>query len=295
MEPTPRQKAEILMETMPFIKAFQGKWIVIKYGGSAMTEPELKGLFAQNVVLLKLVGLRPVIVHGGGPQIGRVLTRLGVESRFVEGMRVTDQETMEVVEMVLGGTVNAEIVSLINRHGGRGVGLSGRDDRLIEAEKMILKQPGSGKEGGGSVDLGLVGRVRKVNPGLLLALEDYIPVIAPLGVGPDGRSYNINADLAAGRVAAALAAEKLILLTDVAGVLDSAGRLLSSLTMARAEELIEKGIAAGGMIPKIRCCLEALAGGVAKTHIIDGRQSHAVLLEVFTESGIGTEIVGADS
>jgi len=292
MEPTPLQKAEILMEAMPYIKAFRGKRIVIKYGGHAMVDPKLKDLFAQNVVLLNLIGIRPVIVHGGGPQIGQVLKKLGVESSFVEGMRVTDGETMEVVEMVLGGKINAEIVSLINRHGGRAVGLSGKDDRLIEAEKMTLRRPG--ETDGEGIDLGLVGRVRKVNPQVLQALEDYIPVIAPVGVGEGGQSYNINADLVAGRVAGALAAEKLILLTDVTGVLDGEGRLLSSLTAVQVERLIEEGTVAGGMIPKVRCCLEALAGGVAKTHIVDGRQSHAVLLEVFTKTGIGTEIVGAD-
>ena len=232
------------------------------------------------------------MVHGGGPQIGKVLKRMGVESNFVEGMRVTDGETMDVVEMVLGGKINAEIVSLINRHGGRAVGLSGKDDRLIQAEKMVMERPGAGERRPEIIDLGLVGKVNQVNTAILKTLDDFIPVIAPVGVGPEGQSFNINADLVAGRVASALGAEKLILLTDVTGVLDKEGNLLSSLTAGQVKELMADQTISGGMIPKVNCCLEALAGGVAKTHIIDGRQPHAVLLEVFTREGIGTEIVG---
>ena len=291
MEPTPLQKAGILMEALPYIKAFGGRRIVVKYGGHAMVDPGLKENFAQNMVLLKLIGVRPIIVHGGGPQIGRVLKRMGVESDFVDGMRVTDNETMDVVEMVLGGKVNAEIVSLINRHGGRAVGLSGKDDRLIQAEKMIIERPGAGERRPEIIDLGMVGQVTEVNTALIKTLDRFIPVIAPVGVGPEGQSFNINADSVAGRVATTLTAEKLILLTDVAGVLDKEGNLLSSLTVSRVRELMEDGVISGGMIPKVNCCLEALAGGVAKTHIIDGRQPHAVLLEVFTREGIGTEIV----
>lgn len=292
MKPSPLQKAGILMEALPYIRAFGGKRIVVKYGGHAMVDPRLKENFAENIVLLKLIGVRPIIVHGGGPQIGRVLKRMGVESDFVDGMRVTDSETMDVVEMVLGGKVNAEIVSLINRNGGRAVGLSGKDDRLVQAEKMIIERPGAGERRPEIIDLGMVGKVTQVNTSLLKTLDGFIPVIAPVGVGPEGQSFNINADSVAGRVATALSAEKLILLTDVAGVLDKEGNLLSSLTVSRVRELMEDGTISGGMIPKVNCCLEALAKGVAKTHIIDGRQPHAVLLEVFTREGIGTEIVG---
>ncbi len=292
MDLSPLQKAGILMEALPYIKAFGGKRIVVKYGGHAMVDPELKEDFAKNIVLLKLIGVRPIIVHGGGPQIGRVLSRMGGESNFVDGMRVTDGETMDVVEMVLGGKVNAEIVSLINRHGGRAVGLSGKDDRLIQAEKMVIERPGAGERRPEIIDLGMVGQVREVNTALIKTLDDFIPVIAPVGIDPQGRSLNINADLVAGRVAEALDAEKLILLTDVTGVFDKEGRLLPSLTVEQVRELMKDGTISGGMIPKVNCCLEALAKGVAKTHIIDGRQPHAVLLEVFTREGIGTEIVG---
>ena len=292
MDISPLHKAGILMEALPYIKAFGGKRIVVKYGGHAMVDPDLKENFAKNMVLLKLIGVRPIVVHGGGPQIGKVLSRMGVESSFVDGMRVTDGETMDVVEMVLGGKINAEIVSLINRHGGRAVGLSGKDDRLIQADKMVIERPGAGEKRPEIIDLGRVGRVREVNTSLIETLDEFIPVIAPVGVDPEGQSLNINADLVAGRVATALGAEKLILLTDVTGVLDKEGGLLSSLTVSRIRELMEDGTISGGMIPKVNCCLEALAGGVAKTHIIDGRQPHAVLLEVFTKEGIGTEIVG---
>lgn len=294
MSMNPLHKAEVLMEALPYIRAFRGARIVIKYGGHAMVDPELKDLFAQNIVLLKYIGFKPILVHGGGPQIGQVLSRMGVESDFVDGMRVTDGETMNVVEMVLGGTVNAEIVALINRHGGRAVGLSGKDDGLIQAEKMIIERPGAGERRPEIIDLGLVGKVTRIRPEILTTLDEFIPVIAPVGVGPEGESFNINADLVAGRVASALKAEKMILLTDVEGVLTEAGELLSTLTMSQAEALIGDGTIRGGMIPKTNCCLEALKNGVGKTHIIDGRKPHAVLLEVFTDTGIGTQILAEE-
>ena len=294
MDLSPQEKAEVLMEALPYLRSFQGKHLVIKYGGHAMVAPELKESFARNVILLKLIGLKPIIIHGGGPQIGQVLERMKIESRFVEGMRVTDGETMDVVEMVLAGKVNAEIVALINRHGGRAVGLSGKDDQLIEAEKMVIEKPGAEERRPEIIDLGLVGRVTRINPQVLSTLTDYIPIIATVGVGPDGESFNINADLVAGEIAGALSAEKLILLTDVDGVLDNNGRLISSLSVGQARELIKQGTIAGGMIPKVNCCLTALARGVAKAHIVDGRRPHTVLLEIFTRSGIGTEIVEED-
>ncbi len=279
-----RVKSRILIEALPYIRRFYGKTIVVKYGGGAMREEALKEAFAMDVVLMKYVGINPVIVHGGGPQIGELLEKLGKKSVFVEGMRVTDPETMDVVEMVLGKT-NKEIVALINRHGGRAVGLSGKDGGLIQAKKLTFS---------GGQDLGLVGEVERVNEGVIETLErgGFIPVIAPVGVGKGGETYNINADLVAGKVAEALGAEKLILLTDVPGVLGPDGSLLSSLSLAEAEGLLREGIAQGGMIPKIRCCLDALKGGVKKAHIIDGRIEHALILEVFTDAGVGTEIRG---
>ncbi len=292
MDISPLTKAEVLMEALPYIQEFSGKRIVIKYGGHAMVDEELKETFAKNVILLKLIGLKPIIVHGGGPQIGRVLERMDVKSDFIDGMRVTDGETMDVVEMVLGGKVNAEIVSLINLHGGRAIGLSGKDDRLIEAEKMVITRPSAGERRPEIIDLGLVGKVVAVNTAILETLDDFIPIIAPVGVGPAGESFNINADLVAGSVAKALRAEKLILLTDVDGVLDDEGRLISSLTAAQARQLMKTETIKSGMIPKVNCCLDALEGGVAKAHIIDGRRPHALLLEIFTKTGIGTEIVG---
>jgi acetylglutamate kinase len=282
------RRAEILVEALPYIRAFQGKTLVIKYGGAAMEEGRLKEQFAQDVLLLRLVGIRPVIVHGGGPQIGALMKRLGKEPRFVGGMRVTDEETVEIVEMVLVGRINKEIVGLINLHGGRAVGLSGKDGSLIQARKR-LHRTASGE----LVDIGLVGEVERVDPEPIRVLEDngFIPVIAPVGVGKAGETYNINADLVAGDVAAALAAEKLIHLTDVLGIEGEDGALISTLTKRDAERLIKAGIIAGGMLPKVESALRALAGGAQKAHIIDGRVAHSILLEVLTKEGIGTEII----
>ena len=276
------QKVETLLEALPYIRQFYGKTIVIKYGGHAMGEERLKQSFAKDIILMKYVGLNPVIVHGGGPQIGELLKKLGKESRFVKGIRVTDEETMDVVEMVLVGKVNKEIVALINHYGGKAVGLSGKDGGLIKAKKMKTK----------GEDMGMVGEVKSVNPKVIETLDrdKFIPVIAPVGVGDDGKTYNINADTVAGKIAAALKAEKLILLTDVQGVLDKNKKLISALSVAEAKRLIKNETATGGMIPKLECCLDALKGGVSKAHIRDGRVEHAVLLEVFTDAGVGTEI-----
>ena len=282
------QRAEVLIEALPYIRAFQGKTIVIKYGGSAMETADLKEPFARDVLLLRLIGIRPVIVHGGGPQIGALMKKLGKEPHFVGGLRVTDPETMELVEMVLVGKLNKEIVGLINVHGGRAVGLSGKDGNLLRARKRLHRMPD-----GSSVDIGLVGEVETVNADMIRLLEDngLIPVIAPVGVGAQGESYNVNADLVAGEVAAALRAEKLIHLTDVRGINGEDGRLVSRLTKRDAERLIKANVIEGGMLPKVESALRALEGGAAKAHIIDGRIPHAVLLEVFTHEGIGTEIV----
>ncbi|MBI3752430.1 MAG: acetylglutamate kinase [Deltaproteobacteria bacterium] len=276
------QKIETLLEALPYIRQFYGKTIVVKYGGHAMTEDRLKQSFARDIILMKYVGLNPVIVHGGGPQIGELLKKIGKESRFVNGIRVTDEETMDVVEMVLVGKVNQEIVALINHHGGKAVGLSGKDGGLIKAKKLKTK----------GEDMGMVGEVESVNPHVIETLDQskFIPVIAPVGVGDDGKTYNINADTVAGEIAAALKAEKLILLTDVQGVLDKNKKLISAINVQEAKNLIKKEVATGGMIPKLECCLDALKGGVSKAHIIDGRVEHAVLLEVFTDAGVGTEI-----
>ena len=285
-------KAKVLMEALPYIKRFTNTTIVIKYGGHAMADERLKESFAQDIVLLKYIGLNPVIVHGGGPQINETLKKYGIVSEFVRGMRVTDAPTMAVVEMVLVGQVNKEVVGLINRHGGRAVGLCGKDGELLLSKKLL--QEVKGEDGRvESLDLGFVGDVVSVNRELIETLERarFIPVIAPVGVGLDGQGYNINADVVAGRVAAALGAEKLILLTDVRGVNDKSGQLQTSIAVAQMQELIADGTIAGGMIPKVECCAEALAGGVKKAHIIDGRVEHAVLLEIFTDTGIGTEIV----
>jgi len=258
-----------------------------------MVDPALREAFAQDIVLMKYVGIRPVIVHGGGPQISQVMEKMGLKPVFVEGQRVTDPETMSVVEMVLVGTVNKSIVSLINRHGGRAVGLSGRDGDLIEAEKMQVYRYAGEDRPPEIIDIGRVGKVKKVNPGVLRTLmeADFIPVLAPVGVGPEGEAYNINADLVAGAVAGALSAEKVIYLTDVAGVLDKEGELLPSLTLSDLEKLLEEGTARGGMIPKLKSARKALAAGVHKAHIIDGRVPHALLLELFTDQGVGTEII----
>ena len=282
------RRAETLIEALPYIRAFQGKTLVIKYGGAAMEQADLKEQFAKDVLLLRLVGIRPVIVHGGGPQIGALMKRLGKEPRFVGGMRVTDEETMEIVEMVLVGKINKEIVGLINLHGGRAVGLSGKDGTLIRAHKRLHRTAD-----GTMADIGLVGEVDAVNPELIRLLEEdgFIPVIAPVGVGSCGETYNINADLVAGDVAAALGAEKLIHLTDVQGIKDGDGRHISTLTKQDAERLIKAGVIDGGMLPKVESSLRALAGGAQKAHIIDGRVPHAILLEVLTVEGIGTEII----
>jgi acetylglutamate kinase len=282
------QRAEVLIEALPYIRAFQGRTLVIKYGGAAMERADLKEQFAQDVLLLRLVGIRPVIVHGGGPQIGALMKRLGKEPRFVGGMRVTDEETVQIVEMVLVGKINKEIVGLINLHGGRAVGLSGKDASLLRARKRLHRLPD-----GTSADIGLVGEVETVNPEPIRLLEEngFIPVIAPVGVGEGGETYNINADLVAGDVAAALFAEKLIHLTDVTGINGEDGRLVSTLTKRDAERLIKAGVIEGGMLPKVESSLRALGGGAQKAHIIDGRVPHAILLEVLTKEGIGTEIV----
>ncbi len=285
---TPALRAGILAEALPYIRAFRGKRILIKYGGSAMTKDSLKRDFAEDVALLSFIGVKPTIVHGGGPQIGALLKKLGKESRFVEGLRVTDEETMDVVEMALVAKVNKDVVSLINSYGGRAVGISGRDGQLIRAKKAT-----PARLAGIDEDLGLVGEVERINPDLIAALEDrgFIPVVAPVGAGPHEKPYNINADTAAGAMAAALSAEKFLLLTDVPGVLDPQGSLISSLSEEQVEEMIKTEAISGGMIPKVKCCLSAIRGGVPKAHIIDGRVSHALLLEILTDEGIGTEIV----
>lgn len=283
--------ARVLGEALPYIRRFAGKTVVVKYGGNAMSEPALKNGFARDIALMKLVGIDPVVVHGGGPQIGELLQRLGKESRFVDGMRVTDAETMDVVEMVLGGLVNKEIVNLINQHGGKAVGLSGKDGGLIRARKL----PAGSGETGEEVDLGFAGEVTSIDPDLVRRLDedDFIPVIAPIGVGEDGRSYNINADLVAGKMASVLNAEKLMLLTNTAGVLDKGGKLLTGLKPAQVQALIDDGTISGGMLPKIRCALDAVASGVRAAHIVDGRVEHAVMLELFTDAGVGTLIKAA--
>ncbi|WP_155877607.1 acetylglutamate kinase [Desulfuromonas sp. AOP6] len=290
-------KANVLMEALPYIKRFRNKTIVIKYGGNAMVEERLKEGFARDVILMKYIGLNPVVVHGGGPQIGQVLKEMGRETRFVQGMRVTDAATMDVVEMVLGGKVNKEIVGNINRHGGQAVGLSGKDGHFIRARKLEMKAINPDTLTPEIIDVGLVGEVEHVNPAIIMALEDnnFIPVIAPIGVGLGGETYNINADLVAGKVAGALRAEKLILLTDVEGVKDKQGRLISTIDIDRVPDLINDGTISGGMIPKVNCCIDAVEEGVTKTHIIDGRMEHACLLEIFTDKGIGTAIARFNS
>jgi acetylglutamate kinase len=282
------RRVEILMEALPYIREFRGKSVVIKYGGAAMEQADLKEPFALDVILLHLVGINPVIVHGGGPQIGSLMKRLGKEPEFVGGMRVTDAETVEIVEMVLVGKINKEIVGLINHHGGRAVGLSGKDGNLLRARKRLHRMP-DGQE----IDIGLVGAVEEVKAEAIRLLEErgFIPVIAPVGVGAGGETYNINADLVAGEIAAALGAEKLIHLTDVQGIKGTDGRLISTLSRKEAERLMQAGVIDGGMLPKVESALRALEGGTAKAHIIDGRVPHAILLELFTREGVGTEIV----
>jgi len=287
--------ARVLSEALPYIQRFEDKTMVLKYGGAAMVDEALKRGFARDVVLMKLVGMNPVIVHGGGPQIGALLGRIGKETRFVEGMRVTDQETMDVVEMVLGGLVNKEIVNLINRHGGKAVGLTGKDGGLIRARPFKVRRKGPELEAPEIIDLGHVGEVERIDTALvdMLVGGDFIPVIAPIGVGADGTSYNINADLVAGELAATLSAEKLILLTDTTGLLDKEGQLLTGLKPRDVERLIDDGTVTGGMLPKVQCALEAVAAGVGGAQIIDGRLEHAVLLELFTTKGVGT-LISAD-
>ena len=287
--------ARILIEALPYIQRFSGATVVIKYGGNAMENDELKNSFARDVVMLKQVGLNPVIVHGGGPQIGSLLERLGKESKFVQGMRVTDQETMDVVQMVLGGLVNKDIVNLIQHNGGQAIGLTGKDGRLIKARKMLLKAQDENDpalQTSEIIDIGHVGEVQGIDTTIidLIAGSDFIPVIAPIGVDEKGISYNINADLVAGKMAEVLRAEKLILLTNVAGLKDKQGKVLTGLSAERVDELIKDGTIHGGMLPKIGCALEAVKNGVHTAHIIDGRVSHAVLLEILTDQGIGTLI-----
>ncbi|MEW8498124.1 MAG: acetylglutamate kinase [Candidatus Thiodiazotropha taylori] len=284
--------AHVLTSALPYIQRFSGKTLVIKYGGNAMVDEALKNSFAMDVVLLKLVGVNPVVVHGGGPQIGNLLQRLGKDSHFIEGMRVTDSETMDVVEMVLGGLVNKDIVSLINRAGGSAVGLTGKDGDLIHAKKMVISRPGPELDVPEIIDIGHVGEVESIDVSVvnMLVQGDFIPVIAPIGIGKDGHSYNINADLVAGKVAEVMQAEKLILLTNTQGLLDKDGGLLTGLSAERVDELIEDGTIHGGMLPKITTALEAVKAGVSTSHIIDGRVPHAVLLELFTDEGVGTLI-----
>lgn len=286
-------KAKTLIEALPYIKSFYGKTFVIKYGGSAMVDEALKESFALDIILLSYIGINPVIVHGGGPQIGSIMERMGKKPEFVQGQRVTDTETMDIVEMVLGGKVNKEIVSLLNHHGGKAVGLTGKDGGLIMAKKKFLAQPSDETGVPEVIDIGLVGEVENVNPDILMTLEEnhFIPVIAPVGVDEKGDTYNINADLVAGAVAGALKAEKLIILTDTEGVMSKNNTLLSTLDRKEVETLISNGTIKGGMIPKVQACFNALKGGVPKIHIIDGRISHTILLEIFTKEGIGTEIV----
>lgn len=289
------ETAHVLIEALPYIQRFSGKTVVIKYGGNAMDTEELQNSFARDVVLMKAVGINPVIVHGGGPQIGELLARLGKESKFVQGMRVTDSETMDVVQMVLGGLVNKQIVNLIHRNGGRAVGLTGKDGELIRARKLLLKATDAEApeyKTSEIIDIGHVGEVQGIDSSVLemLSDSDFIPVIAPIGVDDEGNSYNINADLVAGKVSEVLRAEKLILLTNVAGLKDKQGKILTGLSAERVQDLIADGTIFGGMLPKIECALSAVQNGVASSHIIDGRVAHAVLLEILTNAGIGTLI-----
>ena len=288
-ETTSTQKAQTLAEALPYIKRFFDKTIVIKYGGNAMTDPQLKESFASDVVLLKLVGMNPVVVHGGGPQINEMLDKLGKKGEFIQGMRVTDEETMDIVEMVLGGQVNKEIVNLINRKGGKAVGLTGQDGNFIHAEKLLMANLDNPEE---MIDVGQVGDITKIDPSIINFLDsgDFIPVIAPIGVGPEGETYNINADVVAGKLAEILGAEKLILLTNTPGVLDKNGNLLTGLTPKQIDDLVEDGTLSGGMLPKISSALDAARSGVKSVHIIDGRVEHALLLEVLTDDGVCTLI-----
>lgn len=290
----PKQIAEILVEALPYIQSYSGKTIVIKYGGNAMTDERLKMQFAQDIVLMKQVGINPVVIHGGGPQIGEMLKKLGKESHFIEGMRVTDTETMDVVQMVLGGLVNKQIVTLINQAGGRAIGLTGKDGNLIRAKKLELSTKATANQPSEIIDLGHVGEVTTIAPGVVEMLDNdrFIPVIAPIGVGKDGEAYNINADSVAGKMATVLNAEKLILLTNTPGVLDNEGKLLTGLDKNDITDLIDTKVIDGGMIPKINCALDAVQSGVHSSCIIDGRVPHAVLLELLTDKGVGTLIKG---
>lgn len=282
----------VLSEALPYLQRFVGKTVVVKYGGNAMTDIELEKSFARDMVMLKMVGIHPVVVHGGGPQIGELLEKLNIESKFINGMRVTNSETMDVVEMVLGGQVNKQIVNLINQNGGNALGLTGKDGQLIQARKLKVTHMSPELEKPEIIDIGHVGEVSNINTKLLdmLTNSDFIPVIAPIGVGEDGTSYNINADLVAGKVAEYLRAEKLILLTNIAGLMDKEGKVLTGLNTEQVNELIADGTIYGGMLPKIKCALDAVAGGVVSAHIIDGRVPHATLLELFTDAGVGTLI-----
>jgi acetylglutamate kinase len=284
--------AQVLTEALPYIQRFTGKTIVVKFGGNAMVDQELHDSFARDVVLMKLVGMNPVVVHGGGPQIGSLLEKLNIHTEFVDGMRVTDAQTMDVVEMVLGGSVNKEIVSSINRSGGKAIGVTGKDGQLIRARKLKVTRNSPGVTASEIIDIGHVGEVEQIDTQVLdlITGSDFIPVIAPIGVGEDGSTYNINADLVAGKIAQVMQAEKLMLLTNVSGLLDKEGDILTGLTTGQVDDLIDDGTISGGMLPKIGCALDAVKSGVASAHIIDGRVPHAVLLEVFTDEGIGTLI-----
>jgi acetylglutamate kinase len=288
-----QEKAAVLVEALPYIKEFYGKRVVIKYGGSAMASDKLKEAIMKDIVLMKYVGMKPIVVHGGGPAVNRMLERVGIKSAFVNGLRVTDEQTMEIVQMVLAGSINKDIVTLLNSHGAKAVGLCGKDSGLLRVERQFVKV----NDGSGSVDIdiGLVGQVREVDTEILDVLTDngFIPVIAPIGTGPGGQSYNVNADYAASAIAGAVKADKLVLLTDVEGIMDSRGgeeKLVSSVNRQEAARLMEEGVITGGMIPKVQCCLEALEKGVGRIHIINGTVMHSLLLEIFTESGIGTMI-----
>ena len=285
--------AHVLIESLPYIQKFKGKTVIIKFGGNAMIDEKLKTSFARDIVLMKLVGINPIVVHGGGPQIGHLLERLNIETKFVNGMRVTNTETMDVVEMVLGGQVNKDIVNLINMVGGKAVGLTGKDGDFIRARKLEMKQFNIETQASEIIDIGHVGVVSSIDPSVvkMLSQSDFIPVIAPIGVGEQGRSYNINADLVAGKIAEVLKAEKLILLTNIPGILDKQENLLTGLTLEDIDNLIADGTISGGMIPKTRCGTDALKGGVHSVHIIDGRVEHAVLLELFTDQGVGTLLI----
>ncbi len=288
----PTDKARVIAEALPYIQRFWDKTVVVKYGGNAMVDPVLKSAFARDVVLLKLVGMNPAVVHGGGPQIEDLLKRVGKKGEFIQGMRVTDAETMDVVEMVLGGQVNKDIVNLINQAGGKAVGLTGKDGRFIRAKKLLVP---SAEKPGDLIDIGQVGEITQIDPSLIAFLDsgDFIPVIAPIGVGPEGETYNINADVVAGKLAEVLKAEKLVLLTNTQGVLDKDGKLLTGLTPKRVDELVAEGTLSGGMLPKIASALDAARNGVRAVHIIDGRVEHALLLEIMTDQGVGTLIKSA--